>query len=184
MQDRVSTYPGRIKLTPVAGQTNVYDWERFDSPTVTGTPLNKATFLTDATASAIEALGVTAPTLPTEALTALATVLSGIGLTGIAHMEFGSYTGTGVHGSNNPNSLTFSFAPKMVIVIKDYYKNSSNAESGFIWVSGSTDNQMSLKTSVNGNTLSWYTTAATDGNGRQMNTGSTTYYYVAIGVIE
>lgn len=42
--DRVPTYPGRVKLTPVSGQTNVYDMVRSDSPTEVGTPINKALF--------------------------------------------------------------------------------------------------------------------------------------------
>lgn len=49
MQDRVSLYPGRVTLTPVAGQANTYDMERADSPTQAGTPLSKASLLKDAT---------------------------------------------------------------------------------------------------------------------------------------
>lgn len=42
--DRVPTYPGRVKMTPVAGQENTYDMVRNDSPTETGTPINRALF--------------------------------------------------------------------------------------------------------------------------------------------
>ena len=42
--DRVPTYPGRVKMTPVSGQTNVYDMTRADSPVEVGTPINKALF--------------------------------------------------------------------------------------------------------------------------------------------
>jgi hypothetical protein len=42
--DRVPTYPGRVKLTPVAGQENTYDMVRNDAPTDSGTPLNRALF--------------------------------------------------------------------------------------------------------------------------------------------
>lgn len=42
VEDRVSTYPGRITLTPVSGQVNVYDMTRSDEPVQEGTPLNKA----------------------------------------------------------------------------------------------------------------------------------------------
>lgn len=49
MQDRVSLYPGRVKLEPVAGQANLYDLTRADQPTQEGTPLNKANLLSDAT---------------------------------------------------------------------------------------------------------------------------------------
>lgn len=51
MQDRVPLYPGRVKMTPVAGQANTYDMVRADDPTQAGTPLNKATLLKDATAA-------------------------------------------------------------------------------------------------------------------------------------
>lgn len=51
MQDRVSLYPGRVKLVPVAGQENTYDMVRADSPMQEGTPLNKDTLLKDATAA-------------------------------------------------------------------------------------------------------------------------------------
>lgn len=51
MQDRIPLYPGRVKMTPVAGQANTFDTVRADDPTQAGTPLNKATFLKDATAA-------------------------------------------------------------------------------------------------------------------------------------
>jgi hypothetical protein len=54
MNDRVSLYPGRVTLTPVAGQTNTYDMTRADQPTQEGTPLNKASLLTDATAAMLD----------------------------------------------------------------------------------------------------------------------------------
>ena len=53
MQDRVSLYPGRVKLEPVAGQANLYDLTRADQPTQEGTPLNKANLLSDATETAM-----------------------------------------------------------------------------------------------------------------------------------
>lgn len=51
MQDRIPLYPGRVTMTPVAGQANTFDMVRADDPTQEGTPLNKATFLKDATAA-------------------------------------------------------------------------------------------------------------------------------------
>ena len=51
MQDRVPLYPGRVKMTPVAGQANTFDMVRADDPTQVGTPINKATLLKDATAA-------------------------------------------------------------------------------------------------------------------------------------
>ena len=42
--DRVSTYPGRVKLTKANGTSEYVTWERADQPTVEGTPINKALF--------------------------------------------------------------------------------------------------------------------------------------------
>lgn len=69
MQDRVSLYPGRVKLEPVAGQANLYDLTRADQPTQEGTPLNKANLLRDATAAL---LGLGTDAVPDEAFLALA----------------------------------------------------------------------------------------------------------------
>lgn len=44
VEDRVSTYPGRVVLTPVDGEQNTYDMERADLPLVPGTPINKKLF--------------------------------------------------------------------------------------------------------------------------------------------
>lgn len=70
MQDRISLYPGRVKLTPVSGQDNVYDMTRQDNPTTEGTPLNKSTLLTDEVA---ETLGLDPATAtPSQAINAVA----------------------------------------------------------------------------------------------------------------
>lgn len=44
VKDRIPTYPGRVKLTPVVGETDTYDMVRADSPIEPGTPINKALF--------------------------------------------------------------------------------------------------------------------------------------------
>ena len=69
MQDRVSLYPGRVKLEPVAGQANTYDLTRADQPAQEGTPLNKASLLSDATAAL---MGLDAAATPDGAFAALA----------------------------------------------------------------------------------------------------------------
>ena len=53
VKDRIPTYPGRVKLVPVAGQENTYDMVRADSPIEVGTPINRALF--DSIATVIEA---------------------------------------------------------------------------------------------------------------------------------
>lgn len=65
MKDRVPTYPGRVRLIPVAGQANTYDMSRADSPQQEGTPINKANLLDDATA---EKLGLSGDPTVSQAL--------------------------------------------------------------------------------------------------------------------
>lgn len=50
MEDRIPKYPGRVKITPDGGGTPFYATvEMADEPTQEGTPLNKATLLSDNT---------------------------------------------------------------------------------------------------------------------------------------
>lgn len=44
VEDRVSTYPGRVVLTPVTGTTDTYTMSRADEPVTEGTPINKTLF--------------------------------------------------------------------------------------------------------------------------------------------
>lgn len=76
MQDRVSQYPGRVKLTPVEGQANTYDLVRADQPTQEGSPLNKATLLTDDVAAAY---GKGADAVPTDIFALLSRFHAGMG---------------------------------------------------------------------------------------------------------
>lgn len=68
MKDRVPLYPGRVMLTPVSGQESTYDMVRADEPTQEGTPLSKATFLKDSTASLF---GLGSDAVPDDAFAAL-----------------------------------------------------------------------------------------------------------------
>lgn len=44
-KNRVVQYPGRVRMTPVSGETNIYDMERAEGTvTEAGTPFNAATF--------------------------------------------------------------------------------------------------------------------------------------------
>lgn len=76
MQDRVSLYPGRVKLEPVAGQANLYDLTRADQPTQEGTPINKASLLKDTTAALY---GLGADAVPDDALHLLSRFQRGLG---------------------------------------------------------------------------------------------------------
>lgn len=193
MQDRVSEHPGRIKLTPVPGQENTFDMVRADEPVQEGTPLNRATLLTDEVAAAIGALtGGDTPETPSEALS----LLRGLIANG-AKIETGSYTGTGTYGSSNPNSLTFGFKPIVVFVYGGYYFGCTGLQIAPFW-HHSLSYGYSLTTNYNhdtviqtrywweDNTLHWY--ANVGGAGYQLNervsggdAGRGTYYYLAIG---
>lgn len=73
MQDRQPTYPGRVKLTPVSGQANVYDMERADQPIVEGTALNKANLLPDDVCAALGIPNTSTPANAFQELSALIT---------------------------------------------------------------------------------------------------------------
>lgn len=62
MKDRLSTHPGRVQLTPVSG--NIYDMTMVDEPTEAGTPLNKATLLSDTAAAAVWPVAADRPSDP------------------------------------------------------------------------------------------------------------------------
>ena len=53
MKDRVSRYPGRIKLIPVDANNGIYDVVRADEPTQEGTPLNTANLFSSTTSQKI-----------------------------------------------------------------------------------------------------------------------------------
>lgn len=121
MQDRVSLYPGRVKLEPVAGQANTYDLTRADQPTQEGTPLNKASLLSDATAAAIKALLASQtedPATPNAALAILAQAVEDVATVaaGSCSMDTLTYTGTGKYGAENPTTITFPKMPVFFIV--------------------------------------------------------------------
>lgn len=172
MKDRIPTYPGRVKLTQVSG--DIYDLERADQPSEAGTPLNKATFLKDATAALF---GLANAAVPDDVLAAIAT--------GKASIETGSYNGTGVYGSANKNTLSFSITPKIVVI----YRRSTSlgfqmvmpyifGEKSF-WTGTMSTNQEQI-VNISGNTMQWYSNG---GNANyQLNGSGQTYYYAAIGV--
>lgn len=101
MKDRVSTYPGRVRMTPVSGQTNVYDLERADQPTETGTPLNKANLLTDAVATAF---GLSNTAVPNDVFNKLSFLHQYV-------WERFSITGSPKNGANPPMGASGSGYP-------------------------------------------------------------------------
>lgn len=209
MQDRVPLYPGRVKMTPVAGQANTFDMVRADDPTQAGTPINKATLLKDATAALF---GKTNAAVPDDILDLLSksvlaqTVGGDTSLTDVlgnliqiparqvadrVQIETGSYVGTGTYGQDNPNTLTFGFAPKFLIIAGLFEYPSREDYRGFAFLgpygglatpnnrywNDSAQSLNSVFAEVSGNTISWYKNNAL----YQMNDPKITYFYVAIG---
>lgn len=105
-------------------------------------------------------------------------------LEGNIKIAMGSYKGTNTYGTNNPNTLTFEFVPRFVIVCK---RGTSNIQSGgtFIWIRPSTTlnfiNNGSTYwcyPSLNDKTFSWYNT---ESSAYQLNSSNYEYDYMAWG---
>ena len=93
----------------------------------------------------------------------------------------GSYAGTGTYGSSNPNSLTFDFEPKLVLLSQNYNNGIHVAPlirgSNYAGVQNSANTTV-LTVSWNGNSVYWY---SKDSAALQFNNSNRTYAYVAIG---
>lgn len=224
MQDRVPLFPGRVKMTPVAGQANTFDMVRADDPTQAGTPLNKATLLKDATA-ALYGLGTGA--VPDDVFAELgkykqywwrsrlsprdmwqylqASTRNAYPDSGTQNgyeyeylgipfdnavtapkIETGSYVGTGTSGASNPNTLTFGFIPKLVIIKPNSKTSYSHMEivygQGKTYTYMNNSNYGNVEISWLGNTVSWVCTSNSyDPIRGQMNEANNDYYYFAIG---
>jgi len=114
-----------------------------------------------------------------------------------AHVETASYAGTGVTGSGNPCSITFSFAPKMIYYVGAYSASAADEQQSAphvyycdllttswkqakVQVFGSSYNTVYFKKSSDGKTISWYTSS--DGKAyEQLNSTGYTYCFVAFG---
>ncbi len=105
-------------------------------------------------------------------------------------IETGSYVGTGTYGKANPNTLTFGFVPKLVIVYKKngfLTPSDGGYNQSFLWVAEQfilniyAINSISfVDISANGNTLSWNADSPY-GPERQCNIAGQEYNYIAIG---
>ena len=165
MQDRVSLYPGRVKLEPVTGQANLYDLTRADQPTQEGTPLNKANLLSDATAAAIKALLASQtenPVTPNEALNILtqavdaaATKANAVDSRGNCEIYYGSYVG---NSSNTTTTMTFPHKPYVIMVC------GRNAYSMIAW-RGQTSAPYFYSNGISLNPVSWADRSVTWANG-------------------
>lgn len=163
-----------------------------DLPTQAGTPINKASLLKDATAALY---GKDSTAVPDDILAAIKPLLDGK-----LKFETGSYVGTGTSGISNQNSLTFSFAPILVIVIGPGGSGSLNdGEDVGIFPTLNRSNSQSVVNTVfctkiisqdyyavryysstDGKTIKWFVPDGTAAN-FQLNKASMTYKYCAIG---
>ena len=104
-------------------------------------------------------------------------------------IETGSYTGTGTYGASNPNTLTFSFEPKIVFITyagssfvpgTDYFADSA------IYLIGSSFSRVAvsgtvLNWSIDDVVLNWYTSGSAATARSQLNQNGYMYNYVALG---
>lgn len=113
-----------------------------------------------------------------------------------AKVQTGSYVGTGTYGDENPCSLTFEFAPKLVWIVgylnnggQYHFSESSShhyhvfcGEIPTTYTSGcglGSESSSYGKRSADGKTIYWYTTGS-DAS-LQFNRTGYVYYYIAIG---
>lgn len=199
MQDRVSLYPGRVKLEPVAGQANTYDLTRADQPTQEGTPLNKANLLSDLTAAKFgnaETVNAVLAILSKAAvLTDGELKLPDGSIVPAIKLAFGTYTGSGTFGSDNQNSLTFEFIPRFVAILPVSEEGRLGIYNGGEIITTFPTGAKSDKTggnyynyscpaSLSGKTLKWWGRSignVVNGPDAQLNKSGVVYRYFAIG---
>ena len=196
MQDRVSLYPGRVTLTPVAGQENTYDMKRADQPTQEGDPLNKDTLLKDATA-ALFGLGNTA--FPDDVLKKISELLtaSGSEIGKRLVMETGSYAGTGTTGSSNPTKIFYTMKNPLFFLVGRMYSEFDYSITDTDWFlkfissfpygesyggSGQSGGRCVFSQNVSKQSVSFYNIA--NNANEQMNTKGSNYFYAFFGLEE
>lgn len=107
-------------------------------------------------------------------------------LGGGARIEVGTYVGTGTYGYDNPNTLTFEFEPKLIVITETGYGVNpleSQWNGSVILVQGSysmnVGTSKSCEFNVVGKNATWYTKG--NYSGAQLNESGITYNYIAIG---
>ncbi len=105
-------------------------------------------------------------------------------LAGMPKIAVGTYTGTGTYDVNNKNTLTFPFAPKLVLIAEkraEWPRSYAIAVYGqerfcHLAAQGNVGNYNACEWT--GNTLTWYCTKDAMA---QMNYGNLEYVYFAVG---
>ena len=149
MKDRVSTYPGRVLITPESGEPYYATLTRADNPTVEGTPLNKENLLSDSTASAY---GLDGTAVPNSIFLKILDMFGDTNenISSKAKFTFGTYTGNG----ESSRKISLPFTPSAVFLFSKSgaTTTSTGYHAGGLAVSGSS---VSVKvSSTNRNILS------------------------------
>ena len=103
---------------------------------------------------------------------------------GMPKIATGTYMGTAQSGASHPNSLTFPFEPKLLIVTF-YGRNTDQMvyipgmEYAFTNVANPNDNQVCI--SQTGNTVTWYAVNGTTPSNTQLNGSNSLYCWFALG---
>ncbi len=134
--------------------------------------------------AAIDAALSAHDTAITDTNTQLAAVAAALGTGGKnCRIAWGSYTGNGKYGKNNPNSITVPFKPMVVLIGGD-----SGSYSMWPTVMLRGHNQchcdvgyQSMTVTWNERGVSWYNE---DSDSYQNNYSGRTYYYIALGYSE
>ena len=96
----------------------------------------------------------------------------------------GSYVGTGAYGADNPNTLTFAFEPKLVLIFCP-----GDAGARMMWTPGMTVACTNVRapydycaqTFYSDNALSWYNENSNLGASKQLNVLNSQYFYLVFG---
>lgn len=193
MTDRTPTQVlanGAIRYAVYDGQGNFLRYEYLlpaDEPTDPGTLLNKSTLLTDATAAKFDK-GSSA--VPDEILSALGDFVN----FSAAHIAVGSYVGTGTHGSDSRNSLSFDFKPDVILIPDNKMYTSLDALNathqitpniairgqtyGFNYFKNSSGVSQETIVQFFDNSIKWYSPVSAV---HQLNIQGTNYPYIVIG---
>ena len=113
-------------------------------------------------------------------------------------MAVGSYKGSGSHGTANPNSLSFDFAPSLVIIRKTYRIPLNPTSVGLVLIrpmssvasemysGGDSSNTREINIAWGEKSVSWwhdgFASDASYAANWQLNVEGDLYYYVAFGI--
>ena len=103
-------------------------------------------------------------------------------------LYWGSYTGTGEYGPSHPNTLTFDFYPKMIILDVQVNHHYNGTPENYILCEGRTAFPAAGSSSSNTLTwgeksVSWYFDSGSSSQAdRQFNVKGQVYHYLALGV--